>query len=115
MELLMSEKNPVESFFDIADRAMDTLEGVLSPAKPLPAIVDVESREMVCGDGLWWAMAGMEGSLGESNHLFGEGNYLEAMCGARFNSSDVRGRYKLVPGKRIVACTSCIIACQGLK
>lgn len=125
LELPMAEKGFMDKLFDTADGAMDALEGVLSPAtspEPRPSqkpedFIDVESRDVSVHQSwedswkkeLWWAMAGAPKSMGESFHVFEEGQ-LRSICGQTFQSHEIHDRQKLVHGKRIVACTSCIIA-----
>lgn len=125
----MPDRGPIDKFFDVADGAMDALEGVLGEAPappPRPSqqpddFIDAESRDVSHSgdlskewDATWskelhWAMAGLPNSTGEAFHVFEEAN-LRAICGAQFRSSEIRDRQKLVHGKRIIACTSCIIA-----
>ncbi len=121
----MSEKKSgLDKIFDIAEGALDTLGGALTPA-PTPApqkqarpdFIDAESSEVRHAE--WekswdqqhyWAMAGASGSTGEAFHVFKEGSLRALGCHQNFRSDEIRDRRPhLEHGKRIVACTSCII------
>lgn len=113
-------KSTLDSLFDVADQALGGLEGVLKPSEPAPQkqgdyyspsreqYIDAEYRDT--WSEYWWAVA-HESKLGEAWHVFkSEIGELKAECGSTFTSDHIRDRQKLDHGKRIVACTSCIIA-----
>lgn len=113
-------KSGIDRLFDIAEGALGGLEATLGPptsdlgtAGPSGTVgdsrmyLDVASTHSRAWENYWWAVA-HRGKHGEGWHLFPEAS-TEAICGARFQSHEVEGRTKLEHGKRIVACTSCII------
>lgn len=127
---MSSNKSFLDSMFDTADAALGVVEKTLTPAQPTASekqssqpIIDAEFEEAVTPsdedrlkewEDTWakeyhWAIAGVPNSLGEAHHMFAEAS-LRAICGANFKSNEVCDRQKLVHGKKIVACTSCIIA-----
>lgn len=119
------KKSFLDNLFDVADSALGGLESALKPGEkdkaPEPKKVDdIEDAEFTdtpnqrkkdwestWSKEMFWATA-LDGKLGEAHHLFPEGS-LTAVCGNSFNSHEVTNRRKLEHGKRIVACTSCII------
>lgn len=103
-------KSMLDSLFDAAETALGGMEKALLPHADA---VDVEFRTV--DEKQWqdtwanhsWACC-LKGKLGEAHHVIQE-NTMRSMCGKEFNSNDIE-RTILEPDKRIVACTSCIIA-----
>jgi len=100
------ERSGIDKFFDIAEEALNPLEAALGGGQPRrdDEPIDAEYREV--WDEHYWANT-LSNRLGEGWHCFPEGQ-LRAVCGSNFRSDEVVGRQKLEPGKKIIACTTCI-------
>lgn len=92
-------------------------------------IIDAESKEITTDNSefaemaidYWWAshldpqtQSYTQHAFRENSHYMKEGDpkgiiRCKAICDEEFNAQNVQGRAKLEPGKRIIACTSCII------
>ncbi len=100
----MDTKSGLDKLFDAADSALGGVEGVLGPKH---GATDADFREVWDRD-VRWAVA-LSGMLGEAHHAFAGGSEVKALCGEEFRPGDLKPKVELTHGKRIVACTTCIL------
>lgn len=121
----MSEKSWIDNIFDAADAALTPVEKVLSrdtpaPQKHDPDIIDVEfddsdatgKRRKEDWESAFkvhhWAVVTNDKTLDKTWHAFAEGK-VNPECDPKL-VADTESRQVLEHGKRITACSSCIIA-----